>query len=51
MGLLVEGASTSLSCGFHFHTRCAVGLVEDNPPSAMACGHDTISCLDEDESP
>ena len=42
--LIGRAASTSLSCGCHFHTRCAVGLVEDHLPNAMANGHDTIPC-------
>lgn len=40
----------SLPCGCRFHTRCAVGLVEDNLPNAIASGHDTISCPHYDQS-
>ena len=39
--LIGQAASISPSCGCHFHPRCAVGIVEDNLPIAMAYGHDT----------
>ena len=48
-GLIGRGASTSAPCGCHFHTRCAIGLVEDHLPNALASGHDIISCPYQDQ--
>ena len=39
-----RAASISPSCGCHFHARCAIGIVEDNLPNAMAYGHDAMPC-------
>ena len=40
--LVGQAASISPCCGCHFHTRCAIGIMEDNLPNAMAYGHDTV---------
>ena len=35
-------------CGCRYHTRCAVGLVEDELPAALRDGHDNITCPNQD---
>ena len=35
-------------CGCRYHTRCAVGLVEDELPAALRDGHDNMTCPNQD---
>jgi len=41
---LGRAASVSLSCGCHYHSRCAVGLIEDHLPNAVNNDHGIIPC-------
>ena len=36
------------SCECRYHTRCALGLVEDELPTALQNGHDNIACPNQD---
>ena len=48
-GTISQGASVILnSCECRYHTRCAVGLVEDELRTALQNGHDNIACPNQD---